>query len=311
MAIWYKSFVSLRGHYKRGRLAALLGVDPVTAMGHLHLFWGYICAYAEDGRIQKLRPEEIAWACEWKGDAAIFKSALKDTGFIEDTPEGEIVHKWWEKNGSHIDEYNRKQRKKLDDTRQVADSPQPVTEKKADRLPQIDREIHTDVDTDIQYLTAGDRLKYAKMAFTLARSKHADFKGKGYHWTDADRKAANSVLYQDGTHVSKTDLDTAISNFFASDLNFTSGYIASCLFNKINQFIGGPVLDFAKRGGPGKTNAGGRNGSRTGIAGDPRPALKGVGSAVRGLWTSDPRDNDPLKPRAVTTENSEGGHEKV
>lgn len=105
---WYKAYANLKGHPKRFRLEEKLGIDGVAAIGYIHLFFAHVCEYAQDGDLTNFTPKEIARACEWKGDADVFYTALLDVGFIEKTLHHVIAHDWYEENSRFIKENEKR-----------------------------------------------------------------------------------------------------------------------------------------------------------------------------------------------------------
>lgn len=107
---WFKVYADLKGHPKRYRFEAAAGTK--YGMHYIVAFWSYVCKYAPDGDLTKMTPAEIAGACEWQGDAQIFFSALIESGFIDETKKGFIVHDWVEEHKRFIDENKRRKEDK-------------------------------------------------------------------------------------------------------------------------------------------------------------------------------------------------------
>lgn len=82
-------------HPKTFDLAARLGVQLPTALGHLELLWSFAGKQAAQGNIGKWPDGAIARACYWMGDPSEFISALVDSGFVDQDPEFRLtVHDW-------------------------------------------------------------------------------------------------------------------------------------------------------------------------------------------------------------------------
>lgn len=106
MSAWIESHQTLGRHYKTGRLARLLGISRVTAVGHLQFFWWWAIDYAQDGEITPFDSGEIAEACEWEGDPEVFIHALISSKFVDDENGKRTIHDHDEYAGKLID--NRK-----------------------------------------------------------------------------------------------------------------------------------------------------------------------------------------------------------
>ena len=84
---WIPSYQSLSTHRKALRVAALLGIDRVQVIGHLHLLWWWAMDNVPPtGSLGHIGDAEIATAAAWNGDAAIFVQALTDAGFVDTNP---------------------------------------------------------------------------------------------------------------------------------------------------------------------------------------------------------------------------------
>jgi hypothetical protein len=95
--------VTLIDHPKIKKLARLLSVPRMTAVGHLVALWSWATQYAPDGDLTNYREEPggIADGAQWDGDAAFFVGALINAkvgnghGFLEDGIDGSLlIHDW-------------------------------------------------------------------------------------------------------------------------------------------------------------------------------------------------------------------------
>ena len=90
--------VTLIDHPKLKKLARLLGVSRVAAVGHLAALWAWAAQYAPDGDLTTYldEPEALADAAMWEGDPRTFFDALvgarfgDGVGFLEVTVEGAL-----------------------------------------------------------------------------------------------------------------------------------------------------------------------------------------------------------------------------
>lgn len=82
-------------HPKTLDLAARLGVNRPTALGHLELLWHYCAQFTPQGNVGKYADGAIAGACDWTGDPQAFVGALVASGWIDPDPAHRlIVHDW-------------------------------------------------------------------------------------------------------------------------------------------------------------------------------------------------------------------------
>jgi hypothetical protein len=93
---WIESHQSLARHPKTLRLARALGRDVPTVIGHLHLLWWWALDYAPSGSLAEVSNEEVAAACQYRGDPGRLAGALTAAGFLE---EGRRLHDWEEYTG--------------------------------------------------------------------------------------------------------------------------------------------------------------------------------------------------------------------
>jgi hypothetical protein len=94
MELWFQSYTDLRNHPKTIRLARELRVPKVTAIGHLHLLWGWCMHYAPDGDLSAYDHLDIAIAAEWEGDSDAFVGAMESAGFLDMSTFTCRVHNW-------------------------------------------------------------------------------------------------------------------------------------------------------------------------------------------------------------------------
>jgi hypothetical protein len=73
------------------RLARALGRDVPTVIGHLHLLWWWTLEYAPSGSLAEVTDQELATACQYRGDPAKLVGALTAAGFLE---ADRALHDW-------------------------------------------------------------------------------------------------------------------------------------------------------------------------------------------------------------------------
>lgn len=99
---WIESHESLPSHPKTKRMCRLLKISPVIAVGHLHFLWWWAMNHAQDGCLDRYDADDIADACGWYGDVNLFYNALIDSGFIDESETGFIIHDWHDYAGKLI-----------------------------------------------------------------------------------------------------------------------------------------------------------------------------------------------------------------
>lgn len=105
MAIgWIRVDSVMPQHTKVKRLARKLG-DPseegrTLACGILLRLWCWAARLAEDGVVSKYEPEEVADEVGWSRDPEELMESLIESGWIDETPEGPVIHDWNEWQGS-------------------------------------------------------------------------------------------------------------------------------------------------------------------------------------------------------------------
>jgi hypothetical protein len=84
-------------HPKTFDLAARLGIELPTVLGHLELLWAFTGKQAPQGNVGKWPDGAIARACYWMGRPEVFIQALQEAGFIDADPTHRLtVHDWRE-----------------------------------------------------------------------------------------------------------------------------------------------------------------------------------------------------------------------
>lgn len=100
---WIESHQSLVRHPKTKKFMRKLNITTPIAIGHLHMFWWWAMDFAEDGNITQFDEYDISDACEWPGDAEKFLHALCDSGFIDRSEKGFMIHDWYDYAGKLIE----------------------------------------------------------------------------------------------------------------------------------------------------------------------------------------------------------------
>lgn len=101
--LWLESHADLGGHPKTKRLSKLLGTSVPATVGHLTLLWHWALKYATDGELSKFDDDEIADAAMWEGDPYSFVSALLETGWIDESADGLVLHEWEQYGGKSLE----------------------------------------------------------------------------------------------------------------------------------------------------------------------------------------------------------------
>lgn len=91
---WIESHQEVGRHPKTKKLARLLSVSLPAAVGHLHYFWWWALDFAQDGVLDKYDAADLAEAMEWKGDEQALLDALIESGYVDDTELGIVIHDW-------------------------------------------------------------------------------------------------------------------------------------------------------------------------------------------------------------------------
>lgn len=92
---WIESHDALGAHPKTRKLARLLDVSRVTAVGHLQFFWWWAMSCSPDGDLSKHDDLDIAIGAEWESRPAEFIDAMVSAGFIDRGGSGKLsIHDW-------------------------------------------------------------------------------------------------------------------------------------------------------------------------------------------------------------------------
>lgn len=91
---WIESHQEAGRHPKTKKLAQLLGVSLPAAVGHLHYLWWWALDFAQDGILEKYDSDDLAEAMEWAGNGDKLLEALIESGFIDETEHGLMIHDW-------------------------------------------------------------------------------------------------------------------------------------------------------------------------------------------------------------------------
>lgn len=134
---WIESHQEVGRHPKTKKLARKLGVSIPAAVGHLHFLWWWALDFAHDGVLDKFDSEDIAEAMEWDGDSEQLLEALIDSGYIDETDHGLVIHDWGEYAGKLL-ERRAKDRERKRAAAEAAGVPKKVrgksTGKKAEEI---------------------------------------------------------------------------------------------------------------------------------------------------------------------------------
>ncbi len=100
---WIESHQEVGRHPKTKKLARLLGVSLPAAVGHLHYLWWWALDFAQDGTLEKFDGYDLADAMQWDGDPDQLVDALINSGYIDDTDDGLMIHDWGEYAGKLLE----------------------------------------------------------------------------------------------------------------------------------------------------------------------------------------------------------------
>lgn len=118
---WIESNQEIGRHPKTKKLARLLDISAVTAIGHLHYLWWWALDFAQDGYIGKYDEFDIAEACLWVGDHQSFVDALIQAGFVDKTESGLLIHDWFDYAGRLIIQKDIKKEKNKERVKRFRD----------------------------------------------------------------------------------------------------------------------------------------------------------------------------------------------
>ncbi|MBW7453864.1 hypothetical protein ACFOLF_12365 [Paenibacillus sepulcri] len=91
---WIELHQSLWTHRKTVILSAYLDINETYAAAHLARFWTWALDNAQDGDLTGLPDKVIAFGAGWLGDANVFVTSLIDSGWLDDSGDGLIIHDW-------------------------------------------------------------------------------------------------------------------------------------------------------------------------------------------------------------------------
>lgn len=100
---WIESHQEVGRHPKTKKLARKLGVSLPAVVGHLHYLWWWALDFAHDGVLDRFDGEDIAEAMEWPGDSDQLLEALIDSGYVDETDHGLVIHDWGEYAGKLLE----------------------------------------------------------------------------------------------------------------------------------------------------------------------------------------------------------------
>lgn len=94
---WLRLDADLPGHPKVRRLARALGIEPVTATGHVVTLWCWALRYAADGDLAAFTADDLEDGAGWGGERGAFARALEEVGFVDRDDQGAELHGWRER----------------------------------------------------------------------------------------------------------------------------------------------------------------------------------------------------------------------
>ena len=104
---WIESHQSLLTHRKTITLTALLGLDRMTVIGHLHALWWWALDNAPDGNLTRIPIPAVCEGSCYKGDQNLYIESLVNAGFIDRKGRGLFLHGWDDYAGKLIDRRKR------------------------------------------------------------------------------------------------------------------------------------------------------------------------------------------------------------
>lgn len=100
---WLQIETTLPDHRKVIRLASELKISRMEAVGIVVSFWLWAIHNREDGVLEPFDTDTIARVVDFKGKPVRLISALHRCGFLDDAPNGYVIHDWDERAGMLID----------------------------------------------------------------------------------------------------------------------------------------------------------------------------------------------------------------
>lgn len=94
---WLRLDADLPGHPKVRRLARALGIEPVTATGHVVTLWCWALRYAAEGDLSAFTADDLEDGAGWGGERGAFARALEEVGFVDRDDQGAELHGWRER----------------------------------------------------------------------------------------------------------------------------------------------------------------------------------------------------------------------
>lgn len=92
--MWIELHQSLWTHKKTLLLAAELGIDETYAAAHMARLWSWALDNAPNGELGNLPNKVIAYGAGWRGDPDRFVEAAIRIGWLDQTPNGLLIHDW-------------------------------------------------------------------------------------------------------------------------------------------------------------------------------------------------------------------------
>lgn len=118
---WIAVYQGIARHRKTVKLASLLDIPRMSAVGHMISLWHWAIDNAPDGDLSGLSDEMVAMAAEWpEATGPFFVQAIKQAGFVD--PDG-MLHNWMDYAGKLIDRREADAKRKRE-TRASAKHPQ-------------------------------------------------------------------------------------------------------------------------------------------------------------------------------------------
>jgi hypothetical protein len=100
---WIESHQALLSHRKTIRLARLLKIHKLTAIGLLHAIWWWCVDNAPDGFVSNSDLDGLSDGALWEGKPAVLIGALEDSRFVERLEDGVQMHDWMDYAGKLIE----------------------------------------------------------------------------------------------------------------------------------------------------------------------------------------------------------------